>query len=138
MPRDANGVMRNIECGQITGVRHGSNDMRILVTGSSGWLGQTLVPRLRRDGHEVVGIDPIPSENTDVVGSIVNRQLISAAIRDFEIRAIVHSGGLHKPNIETRVPTSLRSTCRARSIYWRNRYYRIQRSIVSFSLRQPP
>jgi len=75
--------------------------MRILVTGSSGWLGQTLVRRLRRDGHEVVGIDPIPSENTDVVGSIVDRQLVSAAIRDFEVRAIVHSGGLHKPNIET-------------------------------------
>jgi len=75
--------------------------MRILVTGSSGWLGQTLVPRLRRAGHEVVGIDPIPSENTNVVGSIVNRQLVSAAIRDFEIRAIVHAGGLHKPNIET-------------------------------------
>jgi len=101
VPRDPDGVRRNIECGQITRVRHESYDMRILVTGSSGWLGQTLVPRLRRDGHEVVGIDPIPSENTNVVGSIVNRQLVSAAIRDFAIRAIVHSGGLHKPNIET-------------------------------------
>ena len=33
--------------------------MRILITGSSGWLGTTLVPRLRRDGHEVVGMDPV-------------------------------------------------------------------------------
>ncbi len=32
--------------------------MNILVTGSSGWLGQTLVPRLERDGHRVVGLDP--------------------------------------------------------------------------------
>ena len=32
--------------------------MNILVTGSSGWLGQTLVPRLKRDGHTVVGLDP--------------------------------------------------------------------------------
>ena len=34
--------------------------MNILVTGSSGWLGQTLVPRLKRDGHTVVGLDPVP------------------------------------------------------------------------------
>ena len=34
--------------------------MNILVTGSSGWLGQTLVPRLERDGHRVVGLDPEP------------------------------------------------------------------------------
>jgi len=46
-------------------------------------VGQTLVPRLRREGHKVVGIDPIPSENTNVAGSIVDRQLVSAAIRDF-------------------------------------------------------
>ena len=32
--------------------------MNILVTGSSGWLGQTLVPRLKRAGHTVVGLDP--------------------------------------------------------------------------------
>jgi len=75
--------------------------MRILVTGSSGWLGQTLVPRLRREGHEVVGIDPIPSEHTKVVGSIVDRQLVSTTIRDFEVHAIIHSGALHKPDIET-------------------------------------
>jgi UDP-glucose 4-epimerase len=75
--------------------------MRILVTGSSGWLGRTLVPRLRRDGHEVVGIDPISSENTQVVGSIVDRNLVRAAIRDFQVHAIIHSGGLHKPDIDT-------------------------------------
>ena len=39
--------------------------MNILVTGSSGWLGQTLVPRLRRDGHQVVGLDPEKGATTD-------------------------------------------------------------------------
>lgn len=76
--------------------------MRILVTGSSGWLGQTLVPRLRRDGHEVVGLDPVPAETTRVVGSIADRSLVRAAMRDFAIEAVIHAGALHKPHVETR------------------------------------
>jgi UDP-glucose 4-epimerase len=76
--------------------------MRILVTGSSGWLGKTLVPRLADEGHEVVGLDPIPSATTRVVGSVVDRDLVRATIRDFEVEAIVHSGALHKPHVGTR------------------------------------
>jgi UDP-glucose 4-epimerase len=75
--------------------------MRILVTGSSGWLAQTLVPRLQRDGHEVIGLDPLPAPTTRIVGSIADRALVRAAIRDFGIEAVVHAGALHKPNIAT-------------------------------------
>jgi UDP-glucose 4-epimerase len=75
--------------------------MRILVTGSSGWLGQTLVPRLRRDGHAVVGLDPVPSVLTDIVGTIADRATVRAAIRDHGIEAVIHGGALHKPNIVT-------------------------------------
>ena len=75
--------------------------MRILVTGSSGWLGQTLVPRLKRDGHDVIGLDPKPSPLTTVVGSIADRDLVHATFRELEIEAVVHAGALHKPNIET-------------------------------------
>lgn len=75
--------------------------MRILVTGSSGWLGQTLVPRLSEDGHQVIGLDPVPSPNTQIVGTVADRESVRRAIRDFEADAIVHSAALHKPNIET-------------------------------------
>jgi UDP-glucose 4-epimerase len=75
--------------------------MRILVTGSSGWLGQTLVPRLKNAGNEVIGIDLLPAPTTQIVGSIADRELIRSTIRDFQVNAVIHSGALHKPNIET-------------------------------------
>jgi UDP-glucose 4-epimerase len=75
--------------------------MRILVTGSSGWLGQALVRRLARDGHEVVGLDPVPAPTTRIVGTIADRGLVRAALRDFAIEAVIHAGALHKPNVAT-------------------------------------
>jgi UDP-glucose 4-epimerase len=75
--------------------------MRILVTGSSGWLGTTLVPRLKADGHTVIGLDPVPGMTTEIVGSQADRALVRTAIGDHGIDAIVHGGALHKPNIGT-------------------------------------
>src|SRR5262245_15175339 len=75
--------------------------MRILVTGSSGWLGRFLVPRLGRDGHEVIGLDPSPAETTRVVGSVADADLVRATILGNGVQAVVHAGALHKPNIAT-------------------------------------
>jgi UDP-glucose 4-epimerase len=75
--------------------------VRILVTGSSGWLGQTLVPRLRQAGHDVTGLDPQLSALTGVAGSIADRDLVFATVRERRIEAIIHAGALHKPSIAT-------------------------------------
>ncbi|TGP50297.1 NAD(P)-dependent oxidoreductase [bacterium M00.F.Ca.ET.230.01.1.1] len=74
--------------------------MRILLTGSSGWLGSGLEPRLRTLGHDVIGLDPVASARTQIVGSIADRDLVLRTVREHSIEAIIHSGALHKPNIE--------------------------------------
>ena len=74
--------------------------MRILLTGSSGWLGSALAPCLRGLGHEVIGLDPVLSLQTQVVGSVADRELVMRTVKDNRVEAIIHSGALHKPNIE--------------------------------------
>lgn len=73
--------------------------MTILVTGSSGWLGRHLVPRLRARGNTVVGLDPAPSEWTDIVGGVEDRDLIERIFARRVITGVIHAGGLHKPDL---------------------------------------
>lgn len=73
--------------------------MNILMTGSSGWLGQNLVPRLKRAGHTVIGLDPVPGPTTDIVGSVADRDTVRKAIREHRIQGILHGGALHKPHV---------------------------------------
>jgi UDP-glucose 4-epimerase len=71
--------------------------MRILVTGSSGHLGEALVRVLREEGHEVVGLDVLPSPTTSVVGSIADRACVHSAMSGVD--AVVHAATLHKPHV---------------------------------------
>ncbi|WP_114950993.1 NAD-dependent epimerase/dehydratase family protein [Sphingosinicella terrae] len=73
--------------------------MRILLTGSSGWLGRHLAPRLREAGHAVTGLDVAPGADTDVVGSVADRALVARLFAERGIEAVIHGGALHKPDI---------------------------------------
>jgi len=73
--------------------------MRILLTGSSGWLGRFLAPRLREDGHQVIGLDVATGSDTDIIGTVADRALIGRVFAERGIEAVVHAGALHKPDI---------------------------------------
>jgi UDP-glucose 4-epimerase len=71
--------------------------MRILVTGSSGHLGEALVRVLGAEGHDVVGLDVLQSQFTSAVGSIVDREWLRGHIEGMD--AIAHAATLHKPHV---------------------------------------
>src|ERR1700756_5630149 len=71
--------------------------MRVLLTGSSGWLGRFLAPRLRAAGHAAIGLDIVPGAETHVVGSVSERAVVERAFANHGIEAVVHAGALHKP-----------------------------------------
>jgi len=74
--------------------------MRVLLTGSSGWLGRFLAPKLRAAGHTVIGLDVAPGAHTDVVGSVADGAVIDRIFAEHGIEAVIHAGALHKPDIE--------------------------------------
>jgi UDP-glucose 4-epimerase len=73
--------------------------MRILLTGSSGWLGRFLAPRLRGAGHAVIGLDVAPGVDTQIIGSVADRAVVERAFADHRVQAVIHGGALHKPDI---------------------------------------
>jgi UDP-glucose 4-epimerase len=73
--------------------------MRVLLTGSSGWLGRFLAPRLRDAGHEVTGLDVAPGVDTNVIGTVADRALVDRVFAERRIEAVIHGGALHKPDI---------------------------------------
>ena len=73
--------------------------MRLLVTGSSGHLGEALVRTLRSLQHEVVGLDILKSPFTNCVGSITDRACVRRCM--IGVRTVLHTATLHKPHVAT-------------------------------------
>jgi nucleoside-diphosphate-sugar epimerase len=72
--------------------------MKVLVTGSSGHLGEALVRTLRAN-HDVVGLDVLASPHTLARGSLVDRAFVREQVQG--AGAIIHTATLHKPHVAT-------------------------------------
>jgi nucleoside-diphosphate-sugar epimerase len=73
--------------------------MKILVTGSSGHLGEALIRTLRNKDTKVIGVDLVPSAFTSEVGSIVDRHFVRRCMESVD--AVIHTATLHKPHVLT-------------------------------------
>jgi nucleoside-diphosphate-sugar epimerase len=72
---------------------------RVLVTGSSGHLGEALVRVLRAGGRDVIGLDVLASPFTSVIGSITDRATVRRCLAGAD--AVLHPATLHKPHVGT-------------------------------------
>ena len=72
---------------------------KVLVTGSSGHLGEALVRTLGTGGREIVGLDTLHSPFTSRIGSIADRSVVRESIQGAE--SVLHTATLHKPHVGT-------------------------------------
>ena len=68
---------------------------RVLVTGSSGHLGEALVRTLTDRGVDAIGLDLRPSRWTHAVGSVGDDGLVRELLAGVDV--VMHAATLHKP-----------------------------------------
>ena len=73
--------------------------MKILVTGSSGHLGEALMRTLNDRQQDAIGLDITPSPFTHVIGSVADRAIVARAMDGVD--AVIHTATLHKPHVIT-------------------------------------
>src|SRR5260221_13230678 len=74
--------------------------MRVLITGSSGFLGDEITRQLRSAGHDTLGVDLRQGSHTDQVGDLADRALVRALVGQAD--AGVHTASLHAPHVGVR------------------------------------
>lgn len=85
---------------------------KILVTGSSGYLGSTLVSLLE-ESYEVTGIDIAPSPTTHKLVDLTNKEAVIEACKGQD--AVIHTAALHAPHVhihsrEAFIDTNIKGT----------------------------
>ncbi|WP_198374113.1 NAD-dependent epimerase/dehydratase family protein [Neoroseomonas rubea] len=81
---------------------------RILITGSSGFLGAAVAARLARAGHDVLGLDPVEpaagAPHRHLAEDLSDPSRIVALLMDFRPDAVIHAGGVSGPMVLADAP----------------------------------
>ncbi len=73
--------------------------MKLLITGSSGHLGEAIIRSLKNTTHSFISIDIKPSDYTTHTGSINDRKLVKKCLKGID--SVIHTATLHKPHVAT-------------------------------------
>ncbi|MEH2628279.1 UDP-glucose 4-epimerase [Bradyrhizobium sp. AZCC 1719] len=73
--------------------------MTVLVTGSSGHLGEALMRTLQAQRRKAIGIDVLPGVFTHHLGSIADRAFVRRCMKG--VTTVLHAATLHKPHVAT-------------------------------------
>jgi UDP-glucose 4-epimerase len=73
--------------------------MKVLVTGSAGHLGESLVRTLKSLDYDVISLDILESPFTTHVGSITDRAFVKHCLNG--VKVVFHAATLHKPHVAT-------------------------------------
>jgi nucleoside-diphosphate-sugar epimerase len=73
--------------------------MKVLVTGSTGHLGEALIRILKSLHYEVIGLDILPSPFTSHCGSVTDRDFVKQCMTG--VKTVFHTATLHKPHVAT-------------------------------------
>jgi UDP-glucose 4-epimerase len=74
--------------------------VRVVVTGSSGHLGSTVVAALEDDGVQAIGLDAVAGPRTAVVADVRDVRAVRDALRG--ATALIHAASLHAPHVPVR------------------------------------
>lgn len=72
--------------------------MKILVTGSSGQLGKAVADNLKSYNHDVIGIDIVQGNHTDVLIDITEKDAVEQITKNIDV--IIHTAALHGKHYE--------------------------------------
>ena len=82
-----------------------SNDKKVLITGASGFIGQSLVKKFKNEGHDVSIYDleaPVVASKKYVKGDIFDFEKLRSAVKEHDV--IIHLVGLANAGIAQREP----------------------------------
>lgn len=74
-------------------------EMKIIVTGSSGYLGEALMLTLKATNHHAIGLDIKAGKYTDEVGTIADGEWVKHCLEGVDV--VFHAATLHKPHVAT-------------------------------------